>query len=175
MVVKDPLLAEKVAGQQQQQQLKTPEKVQERPTSHDQSHQAQGEDNKPPVATKLGETQPTKGKSGTPKKSEATRNVFSSGAKPSPKKNPWTRNTSSDGGRDGQTREGVVRGGVASSGTDAVAEGKGIEIPKGEVCVCVCVCVLCVCVMCVVCVCHVVHGLMWVCTEHMWLGQGWLM
>ena len=87
------------------------------------------------VATTSADT-PTKNKVGTPKKPEAMRNVFA-GPRQSPKKNPWTRNTASEGGKEGTTREGVAGGGVASKGPEVVGEGKGIEIPKGEVSLCV--------------------------------------
>ena len=117
--MKDPLPTEKSPSDR----IQTPEKRQEKTQSLD-SRSSHQDDEKSTDS-------PNKNKTGTPKKPEVARNVFA-GARPSPKKNPWTRNAPSEGGKEG-TREGVAGGGVASMGSEVTGEGKGIEIPKGEV------------------------------------------
>ena len=129
--VKDPLPTDKTAGEQP----KTPERVTEKQQSLEPRGGTQGrEEGDKTVSTKPGENQ-TKGRTGTPKKSE--RNMFA-GPRQSPKKNPWTRNAPGERGKEGP-KEGGAGGGVASAGAEVTgAEGKGIEIPKGEVGQCVC-------------------------------------
>ena len=120
----DSLATEKVP-----EHLKTPEKSREsgnRAQSVD-THAPSEEQDKISGKGTLPES-PGKTKGGTPKKNDP-RNVFA-GLKQSPKKNPWTRNTQNEGGREG-TKE-AARGCVAMV-QEVGGEGKGIEIPKGEV------------------------------------------
>ena len=129
--LKESLPAENVS-----EHLKTPQKNPEREKSQVAEERAVTTEEKEKVAPKgaLSES-PGKNKGGgTPKK-----NVFS-GPRHSPKKNPWTRNTSSEGGKE-SVKEAAGGGAAATAGKEAIMEGKGIEIPKGEVgwlCWCVC-------------------------------------
>ena len=118
--IKDPLPTEKSPGDH----IQTPEKRPDKSQSLD-SRSSHTDDDKTTDS-------PSKNKTGTPKKSDVARNVFA-GARPSPKKNPWTRNPPSEGGGKEGTREGGTGGGVALVGSEVTDEGKGIEIPKGEV------------------------------------------
>ena len=118
--IKDPLPTEKSPGDH----IQTPEKRPDKSQSLD-SRSSHTDDDKTTDS-------PSKNKTGTPKKSDVARNVFA-GARPSPKKNPWTRNPPSEGGGKEGTREGGTGVGVALVGSEVTDEGKGIEIPKGEV------------------------------------------
>ena len=146
--VKDPLPTDKTVGEQP----KTPERVTEKQQSLEPRGGTQGGEGDKIVSTNPGENQ-TKGRTGTPKKSE--RNMFA-GPRQSPKKNPWTRNAPGEGGKEGP-KEGGAGGSVASAGPEVTgAEGKGIEIPKGEVGQCVCyLWLICGCILagplCTVC------------------------
>lgn len=124
--MKDSLPMEEVP-----EHLKTPEKAPEKGQSGN-GHPNPEDKEKEKALTRGAppSDSPGKNKGGTPKKNEM-RNVFS-GPRQSPKKNPWTRNAHSEGGgKEGGRKEGTTA--AVPAGKEESGDGKGIEIPKGEV------------------------------------------
>ena len=119
--LKESLSAEKVS-----EHLKTPEKNPEREKVQTVEEPVSTEEKGKAMTKGALSESPGKNKGGGTLK----KNVFA-GPRRSPQKNPWTRNVPSEGGKE-SVRE-AVGGTAATAGKEDTMEGKGIEIPKGEV------------------------------------------